>query len=90
MARQEEVLRQRLADLSVQRPALEALYNSLSAEQREKFRPAAGPSMGRGGMRQRNAMMRDRLIQRGGMRGPAGRGPGGRGPMGPPPAPPAQ
>lgn len=90
MARQEEVLRQRLADLSVQRPALEALYNSLSAEQREKFRPAAGPGMGRGGMRQRNVMMRDRLIQRGGMRGPGGRGPGGRGPMGPPPAPPAQ
>jgi hypothetical protein len=97
MARQEEMLRQRLADLSVQRPALEALYNSLSAEQREKFRPVGGlgggRGMGRGGMRPRMAMMmRDRLIQRGpqGGRG-LGRGPG----MGPPPGgpgaqPPAQ
>ncbi|HJR54939.1 MAG TPA: Spy/CpxP family protein refolding chaperone [Rhizomicrobium sp.] len=84
MARREEVLRQRLADLQIQRPALETLYNSLSPEQREKFSP-----VGDAGMRPRMAMMmRDRLIQRGGMRGPDGRGP-----MGPPPggpgAPPA-
>jgi hypothetical protein len=96
MARQEEMLRQRLADLQVQRPALEALYNSLSPEQRQKFTPAGGPrGMGRGGMRPRTAMMmRDRLIQRG-MRG-GGRGPGmGPGMMPPPggpaaPPPPAQ
>jgi hypothetical protein len=89
MARQEEILRQRLADLQVQRPALEALYNSLSAEQREKFRPVGGlgngRGMGRSGMRPRMTMMlRDRLIQRRGM-APEGRGPGGRGPMAPPP-----
>jgi hypothetical protein len=97
MARQEETLRRRLTDLSVQRPALEALYNSLSPEQREKFTPVeGGRGMGRGGMRPRMAMMmRDRLIQRG--RGPDGRGFGGRGgpgmmpspggPGAPPPAP---
>jgi hypothetical protein len=94
MARQEEILRQRLADLQVQRPALEALYNSLSAEQREKFRPVGGVGdgrgMGRSGMRPRMAMMlRDRLIQRRGMAGPEGRGPGGRGPMAPPPGAPS-
>jgi hypothetical protein len=105
MARQEDRLRQRLAALQAERPALEALYNSLTPEQREKFRPEgglrgmAGLGMGRGaGMRPRIAMMmRDRLIQRGPiMRGPGGRGPGGRGPgMLPPPGgpgapPPAQ
>ena len=87
MARQEEMLRQRLADLQVQRPALEALYNRLSAEQREKFQSAGGRrGMGRGGMRPRMAMMlRDRLIQRGEMRRGGRGGPG----MMPPPVAPA-
>ena len=88
MAREEERLRGRLADLTAERPALEALYNSLTPEQRQKFTPAGGPRgiMGRGGMRPRVAMMmRDRLGARGGMM-PGGRGPGGRGPgMMPPP-----
>jgi hypothetical protein len=66
MARQEDMLRQRLSNITAERPALEALYNSLTPEQREKFRPAAG--MGRGGMRPRAAMaMRDRLTRRGPM-----------------------
>ena len=90
MARQEEMLRQRLADLQLQRPALEALYNSLSAEQREKFQSVGG-LRGMGGMRPRIAMaMRDRMIQRG-MRGPGGRrGQGMMPPAGAPAAPPAQ
>lgn len=84
MARQEDMLRQRLADLQLQRPALEALYNSLSPEQREKFTTTGGGrGMGRSGLRPRMAMaMRNRLIQRGMM---PGRGPGGRGLL-PPPA----
>ncbi len=85
MARQEDVLRQRLADLQVQRPALEALYNSLSAEQREKFRPGLGDGrgLGRSGMRPRMAMMmRDRLIQRRGTRWPGGPWSGRAGPDG--------
>ena len=91
MARQEQMLRQRLADMTAERPALEALYNSLTAEQRQKFTPGRGMGngprrgMGRGQMRGRMAMMRDRM---GG--GPRGammqRGPQG----GPPPATPAQ
>jgi protein CpxP len=95
MARQEQLLRQRLTDLQAERPALEALYNSLSPEQRQKFAAVGGPrgGMGRGGPRARIGMMlRDRMG--GGPRGPMGggmRGPGG--PMGPgmaPPPPPAQ
>jgi hypothetical protein len=91
MARQEEMLRQRLADLQVQRPALEALYYSLSAEQREKFQSAGGRrGMGRGGMRPRMAMMlRGRLIQRGEMRRGGRGGPGMMPPPSAPAAPPA-
>ncbi len=89
MARQEQMLRQRLATITAERPALEALYNSLSAEQRTRFQPEAGPrrGMGRGQMRGRPGMMQDRM---GGPRGGMMRG-GPRGPNGgPPPAPPAQ
>jgi hypothetical protein len=90
MAREEEMLRQRLADLQAQRPALEALYTSLTPEQREKFTVGGPRGMGRGGMRPRMAMMlRDRLIQRGPMmRGGRGMPPGG--PAAPPVPPPAQ
>jgi hypothetical protein len=91
MARQEERLRQRLSDLQAERPAFEALYNSLSPEQRTQVARAARD--GRRGMRGR---MMGRLAMRDGMRGPGGpgmmRGPGGRGPGGrgapPPDAPP--
>jgi hypothetical protein len=83
MAREEQRLRQRLADLTAERPALEALTTSLTPEQRQKLTPMGG--MGRGGPRGRMAMMsRDR---NGG--GPRGgmmrRGSGGPG-MAPPPA----
>jgi hypothetical protein len=76
MDRQEAMLKQRLADLDAQKPVFAALYNGLSAEQRESFRPGRddfGPGPGRG-------------LDAG--RGP-GRGP--RGPMNddrPPPPPP--
>jgi len=86
LARQEQALRQRLSDITAERPALEALYNSLTPEQREKFTPASGlrRGMGRGPMRERVAAMRDRM---GGPRSPMGGGM--RRPMGaPPPAPP--
>lgn len=81
MARQEQMLRQRLATITAERPALEALYNSLTAEQRARFQPDAGPrrGMGRGQMRGRPGMMQDR---RGGPRG----GMMQRGPQGAPPA----
>ena len=99
MTRQEQRLRQRLSDIQAERPALEALYNSLSPEQRQKFAAVGGPrnGMGRGGPRARiGMMMRDRMGggprgPMGGMRGPGG--PGGPGPMGPgmaPPPPPPQ
>jgi hypothetical protein len=87
MAREETRLRQRLADLTAERPALEALYNSLTPEQRQKFRPETGGrhgGMGHGPRGPRMAMMmRDRMGPRGGMmRGGPG-GPMDR--MGPPP-----
>jgi len=85
MARQEQMLRQRLATITAERPALEALYNSLTAEQRARFQPDAGPrrGMGRGQMRGRPGMMQGRM---GGPRG----GMMQRGPQGTPPVPPAQ
>ena len=91
MARQEQMLRQRLADITAERPALDALYASLTPEQRQKFTPSNGPrnGMGRANQRARIGMMRDRMD--GGPRGPMGggmrRGPGGPG-MAPPPPPP--
>jgi len=100
MARQEARLRARIADLTAERPALEALYNSLTPEQRQKFRPEQGGrlgGMGGGPRGPRMAMM----MRRGGEMGPRGGmmrggpgGPMGR-PMGPPPGapdmpPPAQ
>jgi hypothetical protein len=87
LARQEQMLRQRLADITAERPALDALYASLTPDQRQKFTPANGPrnGMGRGNQRARIGMMRDRMG--GGPRGGMRRGPGGPG-MSPPPPPP--
>jgi hypothetical protein len=79
MAREEERLRSRLADLTAERPALEALYNSLTPEQRQKFTPAGGAlgmggrGMGRGAPRMAMAM---RGARGGMMRGPGGPGRG--------------
>jgi len=84
MARQEQMLRQRLATITAERPALEALYNSLTPEQRQKFTPANGPrnGMGRGEGRARMGMaMRERMGD--GPRGPMGGGMMRGGPRGP-------
>jgi hypothetical protein len=94
LTREETQLQHRLADIQAERPALEALYTSLSATQRQtqarETRAGAGRS-GRGGFGRpgfggpRGGMM----MRRGGpMRGPApmGRPMNGRG--NPPPPPP--
>ncbi len=93
MARQEQMLRQRLADLTAERPALEALFNSLTPEQRQKFAAVGGGprGIGRGNQRGRiGMMMQGRMGGGGGPRGPMGgmRGPGGPGGPGMAPPPP--
>ncbi len=62
MAREQDRLKKRLADLGAEQPALEALYNALSPEQKREFghggmhmmmqehRFAGGPEMGHGMM----------------------------------------
>jgi hypothetical protein len=82
MGREEDRLKQRLADIDVERPALEAFYNALSPEQKMTFERAG--ARGRDGMRTR------RFAFGGGPRGPMGRM--GRLPMPPqgPGAPPSQ
>ena len=94
MARQEDRLKQRLADIQTERPALTAFFNALSPAQKTQMLHAAM----REGMRQgrRGGMMRPRMFadamgpHRGMEGGPMRGGPmGGRsmqdGPMGPPP-----
>ena len=46
MSREEDRLKERLADIEAERPALEALYNALSPEQRMEL-VRAGRPMGR-------------------------------------------
>ncbi|OJU11915.1 MAG: hypothetical protein BGN85_06075 [Alphaproteobacteria bacterium 64-11] len=81
LAREEEMLKARLADISAERPALQALYGSLTDEQKAEF--------GRGGHR-----MAMRMMRHGPMNGPMRGSPGMQGPAGtppdapPPPAPP--
>jgi hypothetical protein len=43
MAREEDRLKQRLADIETERPALDALYNTLSPEQRMELIRAGRP-----------------------------------------------
>ena len=86
MTREEDMLKNRLADLQAEKPALEALYNTLTPDQRE--------SLGRGGMGMGHPMMGRMMgmMHRPGMGGP-GMGPGPMGPHGPadmPPPPPPQ
>lgn len=45
MAREQQQLKTRLADLDAERPALETLYNSLSAAQKRQFHERAGVGM---------------------------------------------
>jgi hypothetical protein len=86
LAREEEQLKTRLADLEAERPALAALYNALTPEQRREFHGG----MERGGM---GRPMGGRGRMMGMMHRPMG-GPGmGMGPHGPadaPPPPPPQ
>ena len=83
LAREEEMLKTRLANIEAERPSLEALYNALTPDQRrELVHPGmGGPAMGRMmmGMMPRPGM--------GPMGGP-GMGPMGRGPADAPPPPP--
>jgi hypothetical protein len=81
MAREEDRLKQRLADIEAERPALEAFTNALSPTQKMELARADG-----GGSR--NAMMRRaRFAAAMGQRGPRGPmgGPGLGGPGVPPP-----
>lgn len=103
LTREETRLQRRLADIQAERPALDALYTSLNANQRRLLARAHG-GFGRGGMRGRMGMsMRggrggdgNMMFRRGpmnggmGMQGPMGRGPmgGQRGPGNQPPPPP--
>jgi len=85
LTRQEDRLKQRIADIDAERPALEALYNSLSAAQKETLdRMHRHPML--------RAVMRHRLFAGGpGMMGPHMMGRHPMGPMdAPPPAPPSK
>ena len=104
LTREETMLQHRLADIQAERPALEALYNGLSAAQRQTLARARG-GMGRGfggprgGFGPRGGMGGNMMFRRGPqgqdmmdpgiMQGPGRRGPGGPGRAGNPP-PPAQ
>jgi hypothetical protein len=81
LARQETRLQQRLADIQAERPALEALYSSLTPEQRQTLARSAmgarGGMMGRPGMMMRHGGRGRMMLQR----GPMGRGPGADGPL---------
>jgi hypothetical protein len=60
MTREEDSLKQRLADIETERPALEAFYNALSPAQRKELaRAGMQDRMGRGGM------MRHRMFAEG-------------------------
>jgi hypothetical protein len=82
MTREENFLKQRLADLETERPALEAFYNALSPVQKMEV-VRAGMRGPEGGMRRRH-MFADARGPRGGM----GQNQTGEGPMGRPPGPP--
>lgn len=105
LTREETQLQHRLADIQAERPALEALYNGLSAAQRQTLARANGRGPGgrrfggfggpRGGMGMGPRGGMGGMGPRGmmGMRGPQGpgmRGPGGPGRNGDQPPPPAQ
>jgi len=92
LTREETMLQHRLADIQAERPALDALYTSLSAAQRQTLAREARPGrggFGRGGLRRPGMggprggmMMMRRRPGPMGMRGPMGN----RGMTPPPPA----
>lgn len=92
MAREQEMLKQRLADLDAERPVLEAFYNALSPDQKREFgrgammehRRFAGGMMEHGMMgREMGPGMEHGMMHHGPM-GPPPEGPGNA-PPGPPP-----
>jgi hypothetical protein len=88
MAQEEDRLKERLADIDAERPALQAFYDALSPQQKMELDRGG---MGRHGPRGR-MMDHSRFAQAMGPRGPMGpgvmgRGPMDRGPMGRPPMP---
>jgi LTXXQ motif family protein len=80
MAREEDRLKERLADLQTERPALEAFYNALSPAQKMQLGHDSMEARGRDGMMMRHHMFADAMGPRGRMEGPMGERP-----MGPPP-----
>lgn len=82
--REEDRLKKRIADIDAERPALTALYNALTPEQRQNM-SSGQRGMMRGGMMGRGMMGGD-MMGRGMMGQGMGPGPMNRG--GPPPAPP--
>lgn len=87
LGREEARLQRRLADIQAERPALEALYNSLNAGQRRTLAQERGARFAeRGGMGPRLAFGGNRMFRRGPMRGP--QGPGARPQSGDQPPPP--
>lgn len=80
MAREQDMLKKRLADLDAERPALAALYDALTPKQREEF-SGGHRMMADGGMDR--GMMRRGMMMRPDMR-PAPMEPGDRPPAPPP------
>jgi len=78
MSRQEDRLKERVADIEAERPALEALYNALSPQQRMELMHASHPDHMGG-----HHMFADARGPRGPMGGPMNRAP--YGPDAPPP-----
>ncbi len=74
MTREEDRLKKRVADIDAERPALTALYNALTPEQRQDLSPGPRGMMGRG-------------MMGGGMMGGGMMGPGPMNMGGPPPPP---
>ncbi len=83
MAREEDMLKQRLADLQTERPALEAFYKALSPTQ--KMQLAHAGMQDRMGADMAGMMRRHMFADAMGPRGQRGGGPMGERPMAPPP-----
>ena len=86
MAREEDRLKQRLADIDAERPALEAFTNALSPQQKMELERGGMGQHGPRGMMMGHSRFAEAMGPRGPM-GPMGRGPMDRGPMGRPPMP---
>jgi hypothetical protein len=83
MAREEQMLKARLASLQSERPALTTLYNSLNDTQKKEFAMAGMRMHGGGFGGMHHGWFGHRDGGRMGAHGPMGHGPGGPGMMGP-------